>query len=106
MPHGSTPVELQQRLDAERHSVPFLLYRDGERRQVVVPLDGETVTIGRRSSNDVALGWDPEVSRLHAALERIGPDWVLCDEGLSHNGTWVNGTRVSSRPRLRAGGGV
>jgi pSer/pThr/pTyr-binding forkhead associated (FHA) protein len=104
-PHGSSPVELQARLDAERRGAPFLLYRDGERRQVIVPLDGsgERVAIGRRSSNDVALGWDPEVSRLHAALERIGSDWVLCDEGLSHNGTWVNGARVQSRHRLRAG---
>src|SRR3954451_4325633 len=104
-PHGSTPVELQQRLEAERRGVPFLRYRDGERRQVLFPLDGtnERVAIGRRSSNDVALSWDPEVSRLHAALERMGPDWVLCDEGLSHNGTWVNGARVQGRQRLRAG---
>ena len=103
-PHASTPVELQQRLDAERSGVPYLLYRDGEGQQVLVPLDEhDRVAIGRRSSNDVALGWDLEVSRLHAALERIGPDWVLCDEGLSHNGTWVNGARVNNRHRLRAG---
>src|SRR5690349_371416 len=103
-PHASSPVELQHRLDAERRGVPYLLYRDGERRQVLMPLDGcERVTIGRRTSNDLALGWDPEVSRLHAAVERIGTDWVLCDEGLSHNGTTVNGVRVNLRQRLHAG---
>jgi pSer/pThr/pTyr-binding forkhead associated (FHA) protein len=103
--HGSTPAELQQCLEAERVGVPFLRYRDGEGRQLIVPLDGalQRLAIGRRSSNDIALAWDPEVSRLHAALERIGPDWVLCDEGLSHNGTWVNGARVQSRHRLRTG---
>ena len=102
-PHGSTPLELRERLDAERLGVPFLLYRDGDRTQVVVALESERLTIGRRSANDVALAWDPEVSRLHAALERIGAEWVLCDEGLSHNGTWVNGARVQGRHRLRAG---
>jgi pSer/pThr/pTyr-binding forkhead associated (FHA) protein len=103
--HRSTAVEIQRRLDAERSGVPFLSYRDGEGRQRIVPLDGtlDRLAIGRRSSNDIALAWDPEVSRLHAALERIGPDWVLCDEGLSHNGTWVNGARVQSRHRLRTG---
>src|SRR3954454_21326134 len=103
--HRSTAVEIQLRLDAERSGVPFLTYRDGEGRQRIVPLDGtlDRLAIGRRSSNDIALAWDPEVSRLHAALERIGPDWVLCDEGLSHNGTWVNGARVNLRQRLHAG---
>jgi pSer/pThr/pTyr-binding forkhead associated (FHA) protein len=103
--HGSGPADLQERLAAERRGVPFLLYRDGEGRQLIFELKSghDRVTIGRRSSSDIALGWDPEVSRLHAALERIGRDWVLCDEGLSHNGTWVNGVRVQARQRLRGG---
>src|SRR3954464_13859656 len=50
-PHGSTPVELQQRLDAERLGVPFLLDRDGEQRQVLVALERERLTIGRRAAN-------------------------------------------------------
>ena len=55
-PHASTPVELKERLAAERRGVPFLLYRDGERRQAIVELDGAAarVTIGRRPDNDVA----------------------------------------------------
>jgi hypothetical protein len=102
-PHGSAPVELRDRLAAERRGHAFLLYRDGEGRQVIVELEGDRVAIGRRASSDVALGWDPEVSRVHATLERIGREWVLCDEGLSHNGTWVNGERVHGRRPLRGG---
>jgi hypothetical protein len=104
-PHGETPVEIRDRLDAERRGRAFLLYRDGEDRQVIYELEDaqERVAIGRRRSSDVSLEWDPEVSRIHAALERVGGDWVLCDEGLSHNGSWVNGERVHGRRRLRGG---
>ena len=104
-PHGSAPCELRDRLGAERRGWPFLVYRDRHDRQVIVELGGERerVVIGRRSASDVALVWDPEVSRMHAALERIGRDWVLCDEGLSHNGTWVNGERLHGRRTLRDG---
>jgi DNA-binding CsgD family transcriptional regulator len=103
--HASAPVELRDRLVAERRGNPFLVYRDGDDRQVIVELEPERdrVAIGRRPSSDVALGWDPEVSRVHAELERIGRDWVVSDEGLSHNGTWVNGERVHGRRRLRGG---
>ena len=104
-PHGSAPYELRDRLGAERRGWPFLVYRDRHDRQVIVELGGERerVVIGRRSASDVALVWDPEVSRMHAAIERIGRDWVLCDEGLSHNGTWVNGERLHGRRTLRDG---
>jgi len=44
---------------------------------------------------------DPQVSRLHATLERIAGQWMLLDDGLSVNGTYVNGRRVSGRVRLR-----
>ena len=33
----------------------------------------------------------------------MGADWVICDDGLSHNGTFVNGERVRGRRRLAAG---
>ena len=104
-PHSARPAELAARIQAERHGDPFLLYRDGEDRQVIVELPGdrERVTIGRRASSDVPLPWDPEVSRLHAELERIGGDWVVCDEGLSHNGTFINNERLRGRRRLRGG---
>jgi pSer/pThr/pTyr-binding forkhead associated (FHA) protein len=51
----------------------------------------------------VALDWDSRVSRVHAALERVGDDWAVLDDGLSHNGTWVNGERLTGRRRLADG---
>jgi pSer/pThr/pTyr-binding forkhead associated (FHA) protein len=84
--------------------VSFLLYRDGAGDQAVFELgERERVTIGRRGTNDVALPWDGEVSRVHAELTQMGGDWIVCDEGVSHNGTFVNGVRVRGRRRLEGG---
>jgi pSer/pThr/pTyr-binding forkhead associated (FHA) protein len=103
--HSATPQELRARIDAERGGQPFLVYRDGDDRQSIVALNelGERLTLGRREGNDIVLAWDEEVSRVHAALERVGPDWLIADDGLSHNGTWVNGERVTGQRRLRDG---
>jgi len=102
-PSARTPEEIRDRVLAQRRGVPFLLFRDGAGEQAVYELDRERVTIGRRAGNDIALTWDHEVSRVHAELTRMGDDWVLCDEGLSHNGTFVNGKRVVGRRLVRGG---
>jgi hypothetical protein len=104
-PLAATPVELRDRQEAERRGHAFLLYRDEQGRQLIFELEEgrDRVAIGRRKSSDVSLAWDPKVSRIHAALERLGRDWVLFDQGLSHNGSWVNGERVHGRRRLRGG---
>jgi DNA-binding CsgD family transcriptional regulator len=83
----------------------FLLFQDpGGRRHVHQLAAGPPqLTIGRRPSCDVALPWDEAVSRVHAELVWMGADWVICDDGLSHNGTFVNGERVLGRRRLVAG---
>ncbi len=101
--HGSTPAELKARLAAERRGSPFLVYRDGDGEQAIFELSGESVTVGRRPDNDMALPWDQEVSRLHAVLERVKGDWTLVDDGLSRNGSYRNGERISGRQRLRDG---
>jgi pSer/pThr/pTyr-binding forkhead associated (FHA) protein len=103
--HVATPRDLKARIDAERRGTPFLVYRDADDRQVLVDLEsaGERLTIGRRPSNHIVLDWDSEISRVHAALERLGDDWTVVDDGLSHNGTYRNGNRVTSRQRLRDG---
>jgi pSer/pThr/pTyr-binding forkhead associated (FHA) protein len=98
----STPAEVKARLEAERRGAPFLLYRDADGHQVIVALTGP-LTVGRRPERDVALTWDSEVSRLHAQLEPVGPDWTVVDDGLSRNGTYVNGQRISGRKRLKDG---
>jgi pSer/pThr/pTyr-binding forkhead associated (FHA) protein len=101
--HSASPAELKAQIEAERRGVPFLVLRDAKGAQRLHPLeDGErTITIGRRESSDVSLEWDGEVSRVHAALERVGGEWTLVDDGMSVNGSFVNGERVSGRRRLR-----
>ena len=103
--HAATPEELRERLAAERRGVPFLLFRDAENHQQLVELDPAepVLTIGRRASNAIALTWDDQVSRVHATIERVGDDWAIADDGLSRNGTWVNGERVTQRRRLHDG---
>ena len=104
-PHAASPSELRDRLAAERRGTPFLLYRDGDDRQVIVELPGDAtrLTIGRSPRNDIPLRWDAEVSRLHAVLERVAGDWVAGDDDLSRNGTFVNGDRLRARRVLRGG---
>lgn len=103
--HNATPAELRERLLAERQGDPFLVWRNAEGAQELLPLSAalRRVTIGRGPSNDVALGWDTEVSRLHAELERLAGEWTVADDGLSRNGTWLNGQRIAGRQRLRDG---
>jgi DNA-binding CsgD family transcriptional regulator len=103
--HQSTPAEIQQRLEAARRGVPFLLFHDGGGRQVIfeLPADASAVTVGRRTDNDVSLAWDLEVSRVHAQFEHVGGEWAVADDGLSRNGTYVNGERITARRRLRDG---
>lgn len=101
-----SPEELRQRLAAERAGLPFVEYvaRDGVQR--LFTLRSGAVTLGRGEGCDLRLDADPEVSRLHAQLERLGEDWVISDDGLSRNGSFVNGDRVLGRRRLRDGDAI
>jgi pSer/pThr/pTyr-binding forkhead associated (FHA) protein len=98
-------AEVKERLEAERRGTPFVLYRDDGGGQRILALDGAVreVTIGRGAASDVPLAWDAEVSRVHALLERLGGAWTIVDDGLSRNGTFVNGERIRGRRRLRDG---
>ena len=101
----ASPDDLAARREAEQRGVPFLLLRDDRRAQRIVELreSAASITIGRRPEADVALAWDPEVSRLHAELEHKAGEWTLCDDGFSQNGTFVNGLRIHGRRRLTDG---
>ena len=44
-----------------------------------------------------------EASRVHSELVRVGEEWTIADDGLSRNGTYVNGQRLGGRRRLRDG---
>jgi pSer/pThr/pTyr-binding forkhead associated (FHA) protein len=106
--HRSSPAELQERIEAERQGRPFLVYRDGDGAQRIHGLeDGNArISMGRRSTNDVAFDWDGEASRIHAQVELIAGDWTIVDDGLSQNGTFVNGSRITGRRRLVDGDAI
>jgi FHA domain len=98
-----SPVELKAVIEAERTGYPFLVWRadDGEQRILLLESGRWRVTIGRDPAADIPLAWDSEVSRTHAVLEQVGRGWTLVDDGLSRNGSFVNGARVVGRRRLR-----
>jgi pSer/pThr/pTyr-binding forkhead associated (FHA) protein len=102
-PQAATAYELKAQIEAEREGLPFLIFRDGEGHHHIRVLDAESLSLGRRSSADVAITWDEGVSRLHAELRRIGDDWTLVDDGLSMNGSFVNGELVRGQKRLHDG---
>jgi pSer/pThr/pTyr-binding forkhead associated (FHA) protein len=98
----SSPADVAARLEAEREGLPHLVLRDGSKTQLIVQLRGDrSLTIGRGDGADLQLHWDPDVSRAHAEIERVGGCWTICDDGLSRNGTFVNGERIGRRQRLR-----
>jgi hypothetical protein len=95
------PGDISRALDAERSGQPFVVYRDQEDRQRIVRLEpGNTVSVGRGEACDIAIVWDERVSRVHAELQYAAGEWAISDDGLSRNGTFVNGERIVGRRRL------
>jgi len=88
---------------APEHGDAYLARRNaqGEQQRWPLPGEGGAVTIGRASSADVCLSDDSQVSRVHAVLERVAGLWTIVDDGLSRNGTFLNGRRLAHRARLR-----
>lgn len=96
--------ELKAQIEAERAGRPFLVFRDGEGMQAILPLETNVeLWVGRSPSADVRLGWDEEVSALHAQIEVVRDECTLVDDGLSRNGSFVNQERVHGRRHLRDG---
>jgi len=104
--HRRTPAELKAVIEAQRTGTAFLEYRDGDDALRIVPLGAEQdrLWIGRLPACELALAWDPEVSRAHALLELVGGAWTVEDRG-SSNGTLVNAVRIN-RPHLLHDGDV
>ncbi len=97
----TTPVELKAQIEAERLGAAFLVHRDGDGVQRIVTLAAESVWVGRRDTVGLCMAWDAQVSSVHAELVPSGGEWTLVDDGLSRNGSFVNGERVNGRRRLR-----
>jgi pSer/pThr/pTyr-binding forkhead associated (FHA) protein len=104
-PRPNTPRELQAVNHADRDGIPFLLYRDGDGVQQFrrMPPEVRILGIGRNPAADLCISWDGEVSGLHAQLEHAGGEFALVDDGLSRNGSYVNGERLRGRRRLQDG---
>jgi len=98
-----TTTEVRERLFAERDGRPFVVFRDAEGSQRIVFLEGDKLLVGRDPASDLCLGWDRLVSGLHARLEREGRYWTLHDDGLSRNGSFVNGERIHGQCVLQDG---
>ena len=75
--------------------------RSGPTVGKVYPLEAAEISIGRDSSNMVAIN-DAEVSRRHARMELRGSAYMIQDLG-STNGTFVNGTRITGLQVLNPG---
>ncbi|MCU0306702.1 MAG: FHA domain-containing protein [Thermoleophilia bacterium] len=97
------PGDLVRIGEAEEAGAPFVVLRDRDGGQVIRPLPGEGLLIGRGEAADLVIGWDTRVSRAHARVEPVGGEWSVVDDGLSRNGTFVNGARVEGRRRLNDG---
>ncbi|MBA2523286.1 MAG: FHA domain-containing protein [Solirubrobacterales bacterium] len=106
MPHlnptyGQSAPELQGQIALEREGNAFLVLRADSGVQKLVSLaERDRLTIGRDPSADLSLDDDAQVSRVHAELRLVGGAWVVVDDGLSTNGTFVGDERVGSRQRL------
>lgn len=99
-----TAPELKAQIEAEREGRPFLVFRDGAGAQAIQQLAADAeLWVGRSGSADVQLGWDAEVSTLHAQIEVVRDECTLVDDGLSRNGSFVNEERVHGRRHLRDG---
>jgi pSer/pThr/pTyr-binding forkhead associated (FHA) protein len=101
-PRPATARELQAVIRAERKGVPFFVYRNPTGEQILrFGCDPGRLTVGRSPAADLCLSWDQQVSALHAMLECLAGELTLLDDGLSRNGSYVNGERVHSGRRLR-----
>jgi FHA domain/Bacterial regulatory proteins, luxR family len=105
LPRAASAPELKAQIEAERAGHPFLVFRDGEDRQVLLTVEPGTTElwVGRGDSADLRLAWDEEVSALHAQIEVVRDECTLIDDGLSRNGSFVNEERVHGRRHLRDG---
>lgn len=103
--HALSPAELKEVIALERSGGAFLAYRDDAGRLCFFTAEPEreTSTVGRRPGMDLVIGWDAEVSGLHAEMRHLPGEWTIADDGLSTNGTYVDGKRISGQVRLRDG---
>jgi len=104
--HRFTPEQLKRRLELERAGHPFLECPGAKSEALLELPETGPVTIGRHEGADLTIEGDEKVSRFHAQLDRVGDGWVIADDGLSTNGTWLKGARIAGRKRLHDGDAI
>ncbi|MCS7006183.1 MAG: DUF3662 and FHA domain-containing protein [Gaiellaceae bacterium] len=90
-PSDEVQPTIVYRAETPEEPIVALLTIDGKRR----PIAKQEVVLGRSREADVRLS-DPNVSRRHAVIRRIGSVFWIADLD-STNGTLVNGVRVRRR---------
>ncbi|MFX0578261.1 FHA domain-containing protein [Nocardia nepalensis] len=109
--HGQQALRHEPYLDAGKHARQqsaggaTLSHRVGHGNWREIPLDHDMqgMTIGRSEAADITVTADATVSRLHAIIKRVCDWWVVIDNGLSTNGTFVNGERIGGLRKLESG---
>ncbi len=101
-PHSLSATKLAALQAAERNGAPFLAYKDGGGELQLRALgDLERLTVGRSEHNRIASAGTPRSRARTPSSSCVGGDWTLVDDGLSRNGTFVNGERLARAPPPR-----
>jgi serine phosphatase RsbU (regulator of sigma subunit) len=79
-----------------------LLIMTPDRQSRRIPLEGESLSLGRAHSNDLSFPEDASLSRRHFRLLRDEGGWWAEDLG-SKNGTLLNDARITSKQLLSHG---
>lgn len=82
--------------------IPELRIHTPDGQLKTVPLNGEKLSVGRASVNELCYPDDGGLSRQHLVIERGGDTWSVRDLG-SKNGTLLNGVRLTQPSSLRPG---
>src|SRR4051794_11636553 len=82
--------------------MPELTVLTADGRTRTHALKGDKVGLGRATKNELCFPDDSGLSREHLSFERDGEEWLLRDAG-SKNGTLLNGERVTTTRKLKAG---
>ncbi|MGO9791030.1 MAG: diguanylate cyclase domain-containing protein [Solirubrobacteraceae bacterium] len=99
--------ELQSLIGYLNLGKPLIHYRNPEGALEVLPLEASgEIVIGRQPGSGITIDWDRSVSRVHAILRPVGLEWAIEDDGLSRNGTFVNGVRVKAARHLESGDAI
>ncbi|MGO9900949.1 MAG: diguanylate cyclase domain-containing protein [Solirubrobacteraceae bacterium] len=104
---GLSAPELQSLIRYLNLGQPLIHYRNPEGTFEIMPLAASAeIVIGRQPGSGITLDWDRSVSRVHAILRPLGLRWTIEDDGLSRNGTFVNGGRVKAARHLENGDAI